>query len=79
MRIVRHVIALTVVWSAVTLGCTSSSGHDDEENIDTQTQALPVEPIDPGEPVPQCYPKCTGKACGASDGCGKTCKAGYCL
>jgi hypothetical protein len=78
MRILGHVVSLTLAWSTITLGCVSAPGTESEENIDRQAQALPMDPIDPGEPTPVCIANCTGQACGAADGCGKTCKAGSC-
>jgi hypothetical protein len=82
MRILRHIVALSVACTAVaaaSTGCTSSTDTETDETIESQSQALPKAPGGGGEdPVPRCIPRCVGKACGASDGCGKTCTAGSC-
>lgn len=82
MRILRRIVALSLAAAAVaavSTGCTSSPGLEADESIESQSQALPKDPGGGGgDPVPKCIARCGGKACGASDGCGRTCSAGSC-
>lgn len=82
MRIGKYIVAFSfsLACSAIALGCASSSGSELEEHVERQSQALRI--FDPGggepDPIPECEPDCTNRACGASDGCGGSCTAGSC-
>jgi hypothetical protein len=87
MKILRKLFALSATCVAVvattTTGCTSDATETTE--LQSLSQALPIggDPVGGGggggaDPVPRCTPKCSAKACGASDGCGRTCTNGKC-
>lgn len=80
MHLFSKIINLTFAFSGaaiVVAACSAPLEDEPLEDIDSQSYALPCEDCEE-PPPPECIPKCTGKTCGASDGCGGKCSNGSC-
>ena len=64
---------VSLMGTCVAIGCIAPS-----EKTDAQSEAIANNPPPNDPPPPRCVPNCTGKACGAADGCGHTCTRGIC-
>lgn len=73
----RRFALLAPLFIASSAACAASTAEND---VDEVTSPMPK--CDVGDPAPicnpGCKPKCTGKACGAADGCGGICTTGTC-
>ncbi|TKD13040.1 hypothetical protein [Polyangium fumosum] len=75
-------VAVALVAGALVAGACGVAPEDaslEEENVASYSAAATCETCEPGDPPPPtCTPKCTGKVCGASNGCGGKCASGSC-
>ncbi len=78
MRNLRR-FALVVPLVLASAACAVSSSGGPETDVDAVTSPLPKCDVGSTAPICNgCIPKCSGKVCGAPDGCGDICLSGSC-